>query len=283
MLKIAIPNKGSLAEGAMKLIREAGYKCKKSGKELVCSDPTNNVEFVFLRPKDIATYVASGVFSFGITGRDITADSENDVVEMMALGFGKASFRYIIPGNEHFEGFQQFEGKRIACSYPHLVKTHLASEGVNAEIVPLSGAVEISIHLGIADAAADVVETGTTIKQAGLKTVGDTIMKSEAVLISKCATVVEREEAALFLRRLEGIIIARQYVMVEYDIPVAKLDKACELSPGLESPTIAPLHDPEWRSVKVMTKSSGINDVMDELSDLGAGAIIVSAIKTCRI
>ena len=284
MLKIAVPNKGSLSEGAMQLIREAGYKCRRNGKELVCVDSANNIEFVFIRPKDIATYVDSGVFSFGITGRDIVADTPScDLTELLGLNFGKASMRYIIPGLDEFTGLEQFEGKRIACSYPNLVKAHLAENNINASVVKLDGAVEISIHLGIADAAADVVETGTTIKQAGLKVVGDVILKSEAILVSKSDDVTAIPEAATFLKRLQGVVTARQYVMVEFDVPADKVSEACAICPGIESPTVTNLQDENWKSVKSLVKSKEMNNVMDELSDLGAKGIISSAIKTLRI
>jgi ATP phosphoribosyltransferase len=282
MLKIAIPNKGSLSEGATSLIQKAGYKCKRATKELYCADNSNNIEFYFLRPTDIPTYVHAGIFDFGITGRDITLNSGYDLNETLALNFGRARMMYITPGDHNFNGLSDFEGKRIACSYPGLVKSHLKSNGVNAKIVKLSGAVEISLQLGIADFAADVVETGTTIKQAGLKIVGEPILKSEAVVISGTEKT-NNEAANLFIKRINGIIVARQYVMIEYDISTDKLEKACEICPGLESPTVSPLRDNNWNAVKVMVKSSEVNNIMDSLSLLGAKAIIVTEIKNCRI
>jgi len=285
MLKVAIPNKGSLSEGATKLIQSAGYKCRRSSKELFCSDTTNNVEFYFLRPTDIPAYVDAGIFHFGITGRDIVLDSghgTHNVKEVMGLNFGKARMMYITPGNYNFQGISDFEGKKIACSYPGLIGDHLKANGVNAEIIELDGAVEISLHLGIADFAADVVETGTTIKLAGLKTVGEPILHSEAIIVSK-KDAPEIEEAKLFIKRIEGIILARQYVMVEYDIPTDKIEEACKICPGLESPTVSPLREANWHAVKVMVKSSQVNSIMDELSALGAKAVIVTEIRTCRM
>lgn len=282
MLKIAIPNKGSLSEGATTLIQKAGYKCKRSSKELYCADNNNNIEFYFLRPTDIPTYVHAGIFDFGITGRDITQDTEYDLNETLALNFGRARMMYITPGNHDFKGLSDFEGKRIACSYPTLIAAHLKSHGVNAEIIKLSGAVEISLQLGIADFAADVVETGTTIKQAGLKIVGEPILKSEAIIIDRNEKSIT-PDAELFIKRVSGIILARQYVMIEYDIPTNKLEETCKICPGLESPTVSPLRDSQWNAVKVMVKNSEINKIMDNLSTLGAKAIIVTEIKTCRI
>ena len=283
MLKIAVPNKGSLSEGAMELIRKAGYKCRRSSKELYCADPANNVEFYFLRPTDIPTYVHSGIFHFGITGRDISQDSTYNLHESMALGFGRARMMYISQGAHEFKGFNDFEGKTIACSYPNLIGNHLKENGINAKVIELDGAVEISLHLGIADFAADVVETGTTIKLAGLKTIGEPLLHSEAILVSKDQSVTDKEEAAIFHKRLTGIIVARQYSMLEYDIPTDKLEEACSICPGLESPTVSPLREASWNAVKVMIKTKEVNGIMDKLSDLGAKAIIVTDIKNCRI
>lgn len=282
MLKVAIPNKGSLSEGATKLIQSAGYKCRRSSKELFCSDDSNNVEFYFLRPTDIPTYVEAGIFHFGITGRDIVLDSGHDIEETMALGFGKARMMYITPGNHDFKGVSDFEGKKIACSYPGLISKHLNENNVNAEIIELDGAVEISLHLGIADFAADVVETGTTIKLAGLKTVGEPILHSEAIIVSS-KEKSNLDEAELFIKRIQGIITAKQYVMIEYDIPTEKIEDACNICPGLESPTVSPLREANWHAVKVMVKSSQVNSLMDALSTLGAKAIIVTEIRTCRM
>jgi len=283
MLKIAVPNKGSLSEGAMTLIQKAGYKCRRSSKELYCADTVNHVEFYFLRPKDIPKYVEAGIFHFGITGRDILKDSALDLNESLALSFAKARMMYITPGDFDYKGLSDFEGKRIACSYPHLINEHLKSNGVNAEIVELSGAVEISLQLGIADFAADVVETGTTIKQAGLKMVGEPLLHSEAILVSNDEKINSLPQAELFLKRVNGIIVARKYVMIEYDIPAKKVEAACKIAPGLESPTISQLRDTEWNAVKVMIKTSEINTTMDQLSQLGAKAIIVTDLRTCRI
>ena len=282
MLKVAIPNKGSLSEGATKLIQSAGYKCRRSSKELYCSDDANNVEFYFLRPTDIPTYVEAGIFHFGITGRDIVLDSGHELEETMGLGFGKARMMYITPGNHDFKGISDFEGKKIACSYPGLISKHLSDNGVNAEIIELDGAVEISLHLGIADFAADVVETGTTIKLAGLKTVGEPILHSEAIIVSS-KEKNNCEDADLFIKRIQGIITAKQYVMIEYDIATDKIEEACNICPGLESPTVSPLREANWHAVKVMVKSSQVNSIMDSLSALGAKAIIVTEIRTCRM
>ena len=282
-MRIVLPNKGSLAKGTIDLMLASGYKCKRSSKELVCYDQTHDVEFIFLRPKDIPTYVDANIFTLGITGRDIVMDSHFSLEEILPLGFGKSSMRYIIPKENKFTNIQQLHNKNIACSYPHFLKNHLASEGIEANIIKLEGAVEIAIHLGIADVIVDVVETGTTIKEAGLKAVGEPIIHSEAVLVSKVPLKKLSEDAKLMVLRLQGIITAKNYVMIEYDIKQEKLQEACAICSGIHSPTVTRLHNEGWLSVKVMAKSSQQNSIIDEFYRLGAKGIIVTPINNCRI
>lgn len=282
MLKIAIPNKGSLSEGAVELLKEAGYKCKRSSRELVLIDKDNELEFIFLRPRDIAVYVASGILDLGITGRDLAFDSQADVKELMGLNFGRSSFYYAIPKEQNLTP-DDFDGLRIATSYPNVVKDDLKRRGVEATVVRLDGAVEISISLGVADAIADVVESGRTLIQAGLKTIGTPIMASEAVLVTGKQELAGHKDVELLMKRLRGILVARTYAMVEYDIPQASLEKACQLTPGIESPTVSPLHEDGWFAVKSMVTRKAINKIMDSLSDLGAKGIIITDIRTCRL
>jgi len=282
MLKIAIPNKGALSEKSVALAKEAGYKCKRSGRELVVRDTKNDIEFFYLRPRDIALYVSSGIVDMGITGRDLAIDSEATFVELLPLNLGNSRFFYAVPNDSGLTP-DKFEGKRIATSYPTIVKQDLANRGVNAEVVKLDGAVEISIELGVADAIADVVESGRTLVEAGLHTIGDPIMNSEAILIAQTDDIKSNDQVKTFIKRLNGILLARQYAVVEYDCPKAVLDQATKLTPGIESPTISPLSEEGWVAVKSMTKKKGINDLIDDLADIGAKGIFVSDIKTCRI
>ncbi len=282
MLKIALPNKGTLSEEAVQLIREAGYHCRRYSRELVVFDGTNQVEFVFLRPRDIAIYVSNGILDMGVTGRDLAMDSGADVVELSPLGFGKSNFCYAISKDakrlpDHFEGL------RIATSYPRLVHDDLGKRNINAKIVRLDGAVEISIRLGVADAIADVVQTGRTLEAAGLKVVGDPLLHSEAVLVARDHEIGRQAKVHTFMERIQGIVVAREYVMVEYDIPEKMLEKACAITPGIESPTISPLSRKGWVAVKSMSKKCDVNQIMDRLSDIGAKGIIVTDIRTCRI
>jgi ATP phosphoribosyltransferase len=282
MLQIALPNKGSLSEGAVELVREAGYRCKRDGRELMVRDNDNDVEFYFLRPRDIAVYVGNGLLDLGITGRDLALDGDANVAELMGLGFGKSSFRYAIPKEKDLTP-DTFDGLRIATSYPKLVEKDMAERGQKVKIVKLDGAVEISIQLGVADAIADVVQTGKTLEQAGLKIVGEPVLKSEAVVVARDADFARDPDVSIFLDRLKGITVAREFVMIEYDAPEALLEQASALTPGIESPTVAPLSKPGWVAVKAMAPRSGINDVMDRLLGLGAKGIIVTDIRTCRI
>ncbi|MGN0845599.1 MAG: ATP phosphoribosyltransferase [Kiritimatiellia bacterium] len=282
MLKIALPNKGALAEGAVSLLSDADYKCRRPEKALNLIDTVNNVEFFFLRPRDIAVYVSQGVIDLGITGRDLNLDAETPALEILALDFGKSSFRYAVPNDSTLTP-DDLEGKRIACSYKNIVRRDMAKRKLNAEIVRVDGAVEISIRLGVADAIADVVESGSTLRQAGLKVVGDPVLESEAIVIARDEKTAALPQAATFVRRLKGILVARAYEMIEYDIRRDLLQKAIRMTPGIAAPTIAPLNDPDWVAVKAMALRKGINETMDKLSDLGAKGVVVSSIRACRL
>jgi ATP phosphoribosyltransferase len=282
MLQIALPNKGSLSEGAVEVAREAGYGCRRYSRELMVRDTENDVEFYFLRPRDIAVYVGNGLLDLGITGRDLALDGDAKVSELMGLGFGKSSFRYAVPREKDWTP-DSFDGLRIATSYPKLVEKDMAERGQKVSIVKLDGAVEISIQLGVADVIADVVQTGKTLEEAGLKIVGEPVMKSEAIVVARDEDFAQDPDVRIFLDRLKGIIVAREFVMIEYDAPEALLEQASALTPGIESPTVAPLSKPGWVAVKSMARRAGINGVMDRLQNLGAKGIIVTDIRTCRI
>jgi ATP phosphoribosyltransferase len=291
MLRIAVPNKGSLSEAAAGMLREAGYRGRREPKELVLIDVEQDIEFFFLRPRDIAVYVGSGSLDGGITGRDLLLDSGAAAVESMSLGFAASTFRFAArPGVAR--SVKDIQGKRVATSYAGLVSAHLAEHGVQAEVVRLDGAVETAITLGVADVIADVVETGTTLRQQGLEVFGEPILRSEAVLIQRADGLVQGSVAQgsvaqgsldILARRLQGVITARSYVMMDYDVRVELVEQACALTPGLESPTVSPLHDKGYVAVRAMVPRNSTNQVMDELYDLGARAILVTDIAACRI
>ena len=281
MLRIAVPNKGSLADSAADMLREAGYRTRRDPKELVVTDDAGGVELFYLRPRDIAVYVGSGTIDCGITGRDLLLDSGSSAEEVMALGFGASTFRYAArPGTA--TTVAEIAGHRVATSYPGLVEKHLADHGVPADVVRLDGAVETAITLGVADVIADVVETGATLRSQGLAVFGDPILRSEAVLIRNTAADPSNGVEVLRLRLL-GVVTARTYVMLDYDCPADHVARATEITPGLESPTISPLHDPAWVAMRAMVPRTSTNRVMDELYDLGARAILVTDIAACRI
>ncbi len=280
MLRIAVPNKGSLSELASAMLSEAGYRQRRDSRELVMEDPENNVEFFFLRPRDIAVYVGAGTLDVGITGRDLFHDAQVSAEEIMALGFGRSTFRFAGPAGT-FSEVSELEGKRLATSYDGLLRGYLADCGITASVVRLDGAVESSVRLGVADAIADVVETGSTLRAAGMEIFGDPILTSEAVLIGRSGHSPKGVD--VLVRRLQGVIVARSYVLLDYDIKRDLVDRAADLTPGLESPTVSPLRDSDWVAVRSMVKRSETNRVMDELYDLGARAILVSTIHACRI
>jgi ATP phosphoribosyltransferase len=283
-LSVALPNKGALASDATEIFREAGYRLRIDSKELSFYDSINDVEFFYLRPRDIATYVASSKIDLGVTGRDLLLDSGKGADEKLELNFGRSEFRLAASTAAIESGeidLSRISGKRIATSYPGLVKDYLAKTGITAEIVELDGAVEGAIKLGVADIVVDVVATGNTLKQAGLSVFGDPILKSEALLISRPNFV--NGPAEILIIRVSGVVIARQYVLVDYDIEKSKLEAACKITPGLESPTISPLAKDNWVAVRAMVPRSDVHSVMDKLWDVGARGILVTDIHSCRL
>lgn len=279
MLRIAVPNKGSLSETAAQMLSEAGYSGRRDPRDLHFADTRNGVEFFYLRPRDIATYVGSGALDVGITGRDLLLDSESPAAEVASLEFGDSTFRFAGPDGK-YSALTDLQGVRVATSYPGLVGAFLAGHGVTSHLVRLDGAVESAVRLGVADAVADVVSTGATLRAAGLKIFGPVILESSAVLIS---SGFQHAGADTLLRRLQGVLVARQYVLMDYDVPLASLDAAAALTPGLESPTISPLKDAEWVAVRAMVPKLDTNQVMDALYEVGARAILVSSIHAARI
>jgi ATP phosphoribosyltransferase len=279
MLRIAVPNKGSLADASIAILKEAGYRQRTDSRDLVLLDPDNNVEFYYLRPRDIAIYVGSGELEAGITGRDLLIDSGALAEEILSLGFGGSTFRFAASADREWNS-SDLAGKRIATAYPGLLEVHLAQLNISAQIVRLDGAVESSVRLGVADVIADVVSTGNTLRQAGLKIFGNPILNSEAVLIKNSNA---GEDLEILIRRLQGVVTARRYVLLDYDIPKTALDRACELTPGLESPTISPLQKDDWVAVRAMVPRKDTNSVMDALWAIGARGILVTDIHACRL
>jgi ATP phosphoribosyltransferase len=284
MLKIAVPSKGTLAGPAVAMLSEAGYRQRADDRDLICRDEINDVEFFYLRPRDIATYVGSGDLDLGVTGRDLLVDSGSEAVELLDLAFGPATFRFAgrVGAFSDISDVSAFAGKRIATAYPGIVDRHLADNGVTATVVSLDGAVENAIRLGVADVIADVVATGGTLRQAGLEPVGKPILESSALLIAQSATA-SSPPVMQIVRRLQGVLVARRYVMLAYDVRADRLPDAVALTPGIESPTVSPLHRQGWVAVQAMVLRTEAHRIMDELYDVGARAILVTSVHACRL
>ncbi len=280
LLRVAVPNKGSLSQSSAEMLRESGYRQRQDSKELTLIDDENGVEFFYLRPRDIALYVGEGTLDVGITGRDLLLDSGAKAEEALPLGFGGSRFHFAGPRGK-YAALTDLAGQRIATSYVGVVRRHLEERGIEAEVIRLDGAVETSIQLGVADVIADVVETGSTLRAAGLETFGETILESEAILVIRGGEVPAGFE--VFKRRLEGVLVARTYVMMDYDIPSANVSAAVALTPGIESPTVSPLHREGWVAVRAMVPRGGAQRLMDELYDIGARGILVTDIHACRL
>lgn len=288
MLRVAVPNKGALSEPAAEILSEAGYRRRTDPKDLTVIDPVNGVEFFFLRPKDIAIYVGSGQLDFGITGRDLAAESDAPVRERLALGFGSSSFRYAAPAGRTWT-VGDLAGKRIATAYPNLVRKDLRDKGIDATVIRLDGAVEISVQLGVADAIADVVGSGRTLSLHNMAAFGEPLCDSEAVLIERDSDEDDGENGRAsraardqLAGRVQGVVFGQQYLMLDYDCPRSVVDQAVGITPGLESPTIAPLADPDWVAVRALVPRRQVNAIMDELAGIGAKAILASDVRFCR-
>jgi ATP phosphoribosyltransferase len=281
VLRIAVPNKGSLSDPAGLMLAEAGYRQRSDPRELVLQDPENDTEFFFLRPRDIAVYVGAGQLDVGITGRDLLLDSAAEADEILPLGFATSTFRFAArPGVA--TDVAGLAGLRVAAAYPGLVHAYLSEHGVAADVIRLDGAVETAVRLGVADVIADVVSTGTTLRQAGLEIFGEPILESEAVLVRRRGAAASPAVDQL-VRRLHGVIVARTYVLMDYDIPAELVETAVRLTPGFESPTISPLHESGWVAVRAMVPRRDTHRVMDDLWDAGARGILVTDIHACRL
>ncbi len=283
MLRIAVPNKGMLSEPAWEMLHEAGYSLRTNSRRLVVKDELNDVELFYLRPLDIAVYVGAGTIDVGFTGRDMLLNSGAQAVEHMPLGFGGSTFRFAAPQASSIDSLEDIEGKRVATSFDKLVNDYLTERGIHAHITHLDGAVESSVQLGVADLIADVVSTGTTLRNAGLRIFEEPILKSEAILVRSPRIAADSPELSVLERRLQGVLTAHRYVLMDYDIPTDKVSAAVAITPGFESPTVSPLHNSAWSAVRAMVPRSDVNALMDKLYSVGARAIIVTSIQASRM
>ncbi|MBT1166820.1 ATP phosphoribosyltransferase [Bifidobacterium simiarum] len=283
MLRVAVPNKGMLSEPAWNMLSEAGYRLRGNSRQLVVEDPDNGIELFYLRPLDIAVYVGRGTIDVGITGEDLLLNSGTEAQEHMKLGFGASTFRFAAPNDSSFQRLEDIDGKRVATSFDKLVRDYLTAHRLEADIIHLDGAVESSVQLGVADLIADVVSTGTTLRNAGLRIFADPIMHSEACLIRSPRLDEHDDRLTVLSRRLQGVLTAQRYVLMDFDIPVSKVAAAVAITPGFESPTVSPLHDKQWNAVRVMVPRAKVNQLMDQLYEVGARAIIVTALQASRM
>lgn len=282
LLRIAVPNKGALAEAAARMLRSAGYRQRTDSKDLTLIDSDHGVEFYYLRPRDIAVYVGEGHLDLGITGRDMLLDSKANAVEVMELGFGGSRFRFAAPVGAGLE-IADLDGKRIATSYPGLLRDWLAERGLSSDVIKLDGAVESAIRLGVADVVADVVDTGTTLRRAGLEMFGEPICYSEAILIRRGDEAETPAGMRSLKTRLDSVLVASNYLMMDYNVAATDLEATTALAGGVDGPTVSQLSKDGWLAVRVLVPREGAHLLMDRLFDAGARGILLTELAACRL
>ena len=280
-LRLGIPSKGRLAEATTSLLVDAGLKFRRSDRALFARVRDMPVDVTFLRADDIPVLCAEGAIDLGITGSDLLEESGVDLTARMPLGLGGCRLAFCVAQDSQLQGPGDLQGARIATSFPHVTGQYLARHGVTCRIVELSGSVEVMIALGVADAIVDIVETGSTLVANKLRIL-DEIGHYETVLVQS-PTTADADLCARIVRRLEGVVIARSYCLLEYNIPEARLASAEKLTPGFESPTVSRLEEAGWFSVRAMVRRSDVIDTMEQLEDLGATAILETEISNCRL
>jgi len=280
-IRFAIPGKGRLMEPSISLLKKSGYSFRAKGRNLYATCTNANIVFIFVRADDIPVLVESGVVDLGITGSDLVLERNADVAEIKPLGFGRC--RLCVAVRNSFEGddLSSYEGKNIATSFPVLTKDYFRKNGVNIKCIEMNGSVEIMVGLELADAIVDIVETGDSLKDNNLKVFRD-IGKYEATLIAN-KNIADQEHVSRIKRRMEGVLLADQYSLLEYNIHDEFLKQAELITPGFESPTVSGLDQKGWVAVRVMVRKSEIVQVMDDLERLGATAIIETDIHNCRL
>lgn len=280
-LRIGLPSKGRLSDIAGDLLKQAGLSFRRQSRGLFARVSGLPVELIFLRTDDIPTLCAEGAIDMGITGSDLLEESAGNAEVRMKLGVGRCRLAICVPDDANLNSAADLDGKRIATSFPAITRRYLAQHQASAHLVSLSGSVEVMIQLGVADAIVDLVETGSTLAANRLRILEE-IDSYETVLIQndRCR---DTEMADRVVRRLEGVVIARDYSLLEYNVPRSKLAAAEAITPGFNSPTVNTLEDPEWCSVRVMVKRGAVIDAMERLEIVGASAVIETPISNCRL
>jgi ATP phosphoribosyltransferase len=280
-LRIGIPSKGRLAEIAGELLKEAGLSFRRQERSLFARCREVPVDITFLRTEDIPVLCAEGAIDMGITGGDLLAESGVELANRLDLGVGQCRLAVCVPEDSRISSPAQLDGCRVATSFPHVTESFLREHKAKAHLVNLSGSVEIMIALGVAEAIVDLVETGSTLAANRLRVLAE-IDCYQTVLVQNTACR-HAELADRVVRRLEGVVIARSYSLLEYNVPRAKLPAAEKITPGFNSPTISALEDPDWCAVRVMVRRTEVISIMEQLEALGASAILETAITNCRL
>ena len=280
-LRIGVPSKGRLSEISMQLLKEAGLNFRRQDRSLFARVRDMPIDITFLRTDDIPVLCAEGAIDMGITGGDLVYESGVQITERLRLGMGNCRLTFCVPDNSEARSAKDLAGKRVATSFPYVTEHFLAQQGASAHIVKLTGSVEVMITLGVADAIVDLVETGSTLAANRLRILEE-IGSYETVLIQNPATK-HTELADRIVRRLEGVVIARAYSLLEYNVPAAKLKEAEAITPGFESPTVSRLEEEDWYAVRAMVKRGEVIGIMEKLESLGATAILETSIANCRL
>jgi len=294
-LRIGIPSKGRLADLAGDILKDGGLRFRRQNRALFArvksldvkaDEKATPIDITFVRTDDIPVLCAEGAIDLGITGSDLVAEARIDnrpvaVDTRLALGMGGCRLAICVPDSSPVVGAKDLAGDRIATSFPNITRAYLNEHGVTGHIVQLSGSVEVMIALGVADAIVDLVETGSTLAANRLRIL-DEIGQYETVLIQNPRTP-HGPLCNRIARRLEGVVIARSYSLLEYNVPEAKLAAAEQITPGFSSPTINRLEQEGWFSIRAMVKRGDVIDIMEQLETLGAKAILETSIANCRL
>lgn len=281
-LRIGLPSKGRLAEESTALFKQAGIKFRRQDRSLFAQVKGMPIEIIFLRGSDIPVLCAEGALDMGLTGLDSVHEAGVDLDIRLRLGVGKCRMSICVPDASDYKTVKDLDGKRIATSFPDITQRHFEANGCKpGHIVELSGSVEIMINLGIADAIVDLVETGSTLVANKLHVMED--IESYEVVVLQNKNVRLPEVADIVTRRLEGVVIAKAWSLLEYNVPTAQIEAAKKITPGFKSPTISKLEDPEWSAIRVMVHRKSLNEVMDQLEAIGATAILETSINNCRL
>lgn len=281
-LRVGLPSKGRLSELAEGLLKQAGLKFRRQNRGLFARVADLPIDLTFLRTDDIPTLCAEGAIDMGITGSDLVAEAGADLQTRLRLGVGGCRLAICVPEDADLQSAADLDNKRIATSFPRVTRDYLKLHHATAHLVSLSGSVEAMIQLGVADAIVDLVETGSTLAANRLRIL-EVIGEYETVLVQNNGQCRDVETADRIVRRLEGVVIARDYSLLEYNVPRSLLADAEVITPGFNSPTIGTLEDDQWCSVRVLVRRKAVIDAMERLEQLGARAILESPLANCRL